>query len=106
MPTRKICTSLPMQSFIGRRTNCSSPTVTATTEGPGLDADAGALNRMWGAFEKKPMDLDQCPPPSLNAVPDGPGPQQFSIVHAIRVSDDGLGCGAGRENRRGAGVQD
>src|SRR6266567_8121204 len=65
-----------------------------------FDADTGAFKRMWGAFGNKPMDLDQCPPPSLTAVPDGPGPQQFSIVHAIRVSDDGLVYVADRENRR------
>ena len=65
-----------------------------------FDADTGAFKRMWGAFGNKPVDLDQCPPPSLNAVPDGPGPQQFSIVHAIRVSDDGLVYVADRENRR------
>jgi DNA-binding beta-propeller fold protein YncE len=65
-----------------------------------FDADTGQFKRMWGAFGNKPVDLDQCPPPSLNAVPDGTGPQQFSIVHAIRVSNDGLVYVADRENRR------
>src|SRR6202158_5035467 len=65
-----------------------------------FDADTGEFKRMWGAFGNKPVDLDQCPPPSLNAVPDGPGPQRFSIVHAIRVADDGLVYVADRENRR------
>ena len=65
-----------------------------------FDADTGAFKRMWGAFGNKPEDADQCPPPSLNSVPDGPGPPQFSIVHAIRVSNDGLVYVADRENRR------
>jgi DNA-binding beta-propeller fold protein YncE len=65
-----------------------------------FDADTGAFKRMWGAFGNKPEDLDQCPPPSLNSVPDGPGPPQFSIVHAIRVSNDGMVYVADRENRR------
>ena len=65
-----------------------------------FDADTGAFKRMWGAFGNKPVDKDDCPPPSLKAVPDGPGPDQFSIVHAIRVSDDGLVYVADRENRR------
>ena len=65
-----------------------------------MDADTGAFKRMWGAFGNKPVDKDECPPPSLNSVPDGPGPDQFSIVHAIRVSNDGIVYVADRENRR------
>ena len=65
-----------------------------------LDASTGAFKRMWGAFGNPPVDKDECPPPSLSSVPDGPGPPQFSIVHAIRVSSDGLVYVADRENRR------
>jgi DNA-binding beta-propeller fold protein YncE len=65
-----------------------------------LDADTGAFKRMWGAFGSKPVDKDECPPPSLTGVPPGKGPDQFSIVHAIRVSSDGIVYVADRENRR------
>jgi hypothetical protein len=65
-----------------------------------FDADSGAFKRMWGAFGNKPIDSDQCPPPSLSSVPEGPGPDQFSIVHAIRVANDGTVYAADRENRR------
>ena len=65
-----------------------------------FDADTGAFKRMWGAFGNPPADLYNCPPPSLNSVPSGEGPPQFSIAHAIRVSDDGLVYLADRENRR------
>jgi DNA-binding beta-propeller fold protein YncE len=65
-----------------------------------FDADTGAFKRMWGAFGNPPADLYSCPPPSLNSVPSGEGPAQFSIVHAIRVSEDGLVYVADRENRR------
>ena len=91
----------PADAFVYRKTN-----EVFVADGYGnhrvavFDADTGAFKRMWGAFGNKPADLDQCPPPSLTAVPDGPGPQQFSIVHAIRVSDDGLVYVADRENRR------
>lgn len=65
-----------------------------------FDADTGKFKRMWGAFGNKPLDNFSCPPPSLKAVPDGPGPDQFSIVHAIRVANDGMVYVADRENRR------
>jgi hypothetical protein len=65
-----------------------------------MDATTGAFKRMWGAFGNKAVDKDDCPPPSLSSVPDGPGPDQFSIVHAIRVANDGMVYVADRENRR------
>ncbi|HEY0336646.1 MAG TPA: hypothetical protein VGC70_04845, partial [Burkholderiales bacterium] len=65
-----------------------------------FDADSGEFRRMWGAFGNKPVDKDECPPPSLSSVPPGPGPDQFSIVHAIRVANDGTVYVADRENRR------
>ena len=64
-----------------------------------LDADTGAFKRMWGAFGNKPVDKFDCPPPSLTAVPPGT-PDQFSIVHAIRVANDGTVYAADREYRR------
>ena len=65
-----------------------------------FDADAGTFTRMWGAFGNAPEDDDQCPFVFLDSAPDGPGPQQFGIVHAVRVSNDGRVYVADRENRR------
>jgi len=64
-----------------------------------FDADSGKFKRMWGAFGNKPSDDDNCAvvtPPSFS----DPGPQQFSIVHAIRVANDGTVYVADREYRR------
>ena len=60
-----------------------------------LDADTGKFKRMWGAYGNKP---DDSAPNKLD--PDGPGPQQFNLVHGIRVSDDGLVYVADRMNNR------
>jgi DNA-binding beta-propeller fold protein YncE len=91
----------PADSFVYKKTN-----ELFVADGYGnhrvavFDADTGKFKRMWGAFGNKPADLFNCPPPSLNSVPDGPGPDQFSIVHAIRVSNDGFVYVADRGNRR------
>ena len=54
---------------------------------------------MWGAFSNAPVDQDDCPNVPVDVQP-GPGPQQFRIVHAIRISNDGIVYVADRENRR------
>jgi DNA-binding beta-propeller fold protein YncE len=65
-----------------------------------FDAETGAFKRMWGAFGNRPMDDDHCETVAPAGFSPGPGPQNFSIVHAIRVSRDGLVYVADRENRR------
>jgi DNA-binding beta-propeller fold protein YncE len=64
-----------------------------------FDADSGAFKRMWGAFGNKPVDDDNCQVVTPKSFSD-PGPQQFSIVHAIRVAKDGTVYVADREYRR------
>src|SRR6266850_3807319 len=65
-----------------------------------FDVDTGKFKRMWGAFANKPVDDDSCAVVSPKAFPEGPGPQSFNIVHAIRVAKDGMVYVADRENRR------
>jgi hypothetical protein len=65
-----------------------------------FDADTGAFKRMWGAFGNKPVDDDHCEVVTPKSFPDGPGPDQFSIAHAIRVANDGMVYVADREYRR------
>ncbi|MGD9902124.1 MAG: hypothetical protein AB7U83_01545 [Vicinamibacterales bacterium] len=64
-----------------------------------FDADTGRFKRMWGAFGRPPVDDDQCRVVNPTSFSD-PGPPQFSIVHAIRISTDGLVYVADREFRR------
>ena len=65
-----------------------------------FDADKGGFRRQWGAFGNKPVDDDHCEVVTPKSFPEGPGPQNFSIVHAIRVARDGMVYVADRENRR------
>ena len=65
-----------------------------------FDAETGKFKRMWGAFANKPVDDDSCAVVGPKTFPDGPGPQSFNIVHAIRVAKDGTVYVADRENRR------
>ncbi len=60
-----------------------------------IDADTGKFKRMWGAYGNRPDDSAPNGP-----AYDGPGPQQFNLVHGIRVSDDGLVYVAERRNNR------
>jgi len=65
-----------------------------------FNPDTGAFKRMWGAFGNKPMDDDHCDVVQPKSYPPGEGPANFSTVHAIRVSKDGMVYVADRENRR------
>ena len=51
---------------------------------------------MWGAFGNVPDKLDPNPPRAF----DGPGPPQFGIVHAIKISNDDLIYVGDRGNSR------
>jgi len=65
-----------------------------------FDADTGAFKRMWGAFGNKPVDDDSCENVPKPDFKDPNGPQNLSIVHSIRVANDGMVYIADRENRR------
>jgi Beta-propeller repeat len=64
-----------------------------------FDADSGAFKRTWGAFGNKPVDDDHCDIVRYKSFSD-PGPANFSVVHALRVSKDGTVYVADRELRR------
>jgi len=64
------------------------------------DADTGAFKRMWGAFGKPPMGKTTCAIIPPKEFPAGEGPADYNVVHAIRVSKDGMVYVADRENRR------
>ena len=72
-----------------------------------LDADTGAFKRLWGAFGNEPIDVTPPAPRGSGPVPappprdlEGPGPQQWGIVHAVRIANDGLVYVADRGNSR------
>ena len=81
-----------------------------------FDAQTGAYKRHWGAYGRQPDDSyfeqagEELPPPFSGAVqhedapsqydPNGPPPPQFRIVHAVRISNDGLVYVCDRTNDR------
>jgi hypothetical protein len=81
-----------------------------------FDATTGAYKRHWGAYGKQPDDGfferagEKLPGPFRGAVqnenkpsqydPNGPPPPQFRIVHAVRISHDGLVYVCDRTNDR------
>jgi len=72
-----------------------------------LDADTGAFKRLWGAFGNEPLDVPPAPARGNGPAPsppprdlEGPGPQQWGIVHAVRIANDGLVYVADRGNSR------
>lgn len=60
-----------------------------------FDADTGAFKRMWGAFGNQPSDEAPAEEPER-----GDGPQQFNLIHAARVSNDGFVYVSDRANKR------
>ena len=56
-----------------------------------FDADTGAFKRMWGAFGNKPVDDDIARMCRSQISRTPARPQNFSIVHSIRVANDGTG---------------
>jgi hypothetical protein len=94
----------PADAFVYRKTN-----EVFIADGYGnhrvivLDANTGTFKRMWGAFGNMPLDTPpKGPEVKPPVIPDdgSPGPQQFDIVHAIHVSNDGLVYVADREIKR------
>ena len=81
-----------------------------------FDATTGAYKRHWGAYGKQPDDSyftsagEVLPGPFSGTVqhedkpsqydPHGPPPPQFRIVHAVRISNDGLVYVCDRTNDR------
>ena len=77
-----------------------------------LDAGTGKFKRMWGAFGKPPVDEPASTPaaqgenggrgriPAKEIDPADPGPQHFSTIHGVKVSNDGFVYAADRGGKR------
>jgi DNA-binding beta-propeller fold protein YncE len=75
-----------------------------------IDASTGAFKRMWGAFGNRPEDVVASPEqprgagrdriPAKEIDPADPGPPQFSTIHGVKVSNDGLVYAADRGGKR------
>lgn len=61
-----------------------------------FDSNTGKYKRHWGAYGNKPNDAEQS-----KFDPDKPSPKQFGeVVHAVRISNDGLVYVCDRSNNR------
>jgi hypothetical protein len=84
-----------------------------------FDADTGKFKRMWGAFGKPPVDpvakaasdgesapsgakknADASRIPAKDLASDDPGPDQFNVVHDVKVSNDGFVYVSDRAGKR------
>jgi DNA-binding beta-propeller fold protein YncE len=65
-----------------------------------FDADTGRFKRMWGAFGNAPTDPVGGKSPAADLAGDGAGPDQFNLVHSVRIANDGLVYVTDRANRR------
>ena len=64
-----------------------------------FDADTGKFKRAWGAFGNVPPAAMTANPPA-SAAPGTEPPQQFGLVHAVKVSRDNIVYVADRTYRR------
>jgi DNA-binding beta-propeller fold protein YncE len=65
-----------------------------------FDAGTGAFKRMWGAFGNVPPEAMTPNPAQSAPTTDETGPPQFGLVHAVKVSRDGIVYVADRTYRR------
>ena len=66
-----------------------------------FDAESGKFKRAWGAFgNTPPAAMAPNPPVPAPNQGDGDGPPQFGLVHAVKVSNDGIVYVADRTNNR------
>ena len=66
-----------------------------------FDANKGTFKRMWSAFGNAPPAAMAPNPPAPQPGQGGPdGPPQFGLVHAVKVSRDGVVYVADRTNNR------
>ena len=65
-----------------------------------FDADTGAYKRHWGAYGRPPDDFDPPRPMPFEWQPTDPKPQQFTVVHSVRIDQDGLVYVGDRNNSR------
>jgi Lactonase, 7-bladed beta-propeller len=67
-----------------------------------FDATTGAYKRHWGAYGKRPEDSGAAQHENASSQNDAAGsaPSQFSLVHSVRISNDGFVYVCDRTNDR------